>query len=88
MFKWMMAHYDQLATRIPPPALRFMPMMGSGCSEERFQVAKAFFTEPAHAVPGVEKTLERVSDNVHTCISLREREGARVTEFMRGFAIN
>ena len=88
MFKWMMAHYDQLATRIPPPALRFMPMMGSGCSEERFQVAKAFFSEPARAVPGVEKTLERVSDNVHNCISLREREGARVTEFMRGFAIN
>ena len=88
MFQWMMSHYDQLSTRIPPPALRFMPMMGSGCSEERLAVTKAFFTEPAHAVPGVEKTLERVSDNVHTCISLREREGARVTDFMRGFAIN
>ena len=88
MFNWVREHYDQLATRIPPPALRFMPMMGSGCSEERLAATKAFFAEPAHAVPGVEKTLERVSDNVHTCISLREREGARVTEFMRGFAIN
>ena len=88
MFKWMMDHYDQLATRIPPPALRFMPMMGNGCSQERLAATKAFFSDPKHAVPGVEKTLERVSDNVHNCISLRDREGERVTTFMRGFAIN
>ena len=88
MFTWVMDHYDQLSTRIPPPALRFMPMIGSGCSAERLAATKAFFGDPKHAVPGVEKTLERVSDNVHNCISLREREGERVTTFMRGFAIN
>jgi alanyl aminopeptidase len=88
MFKWMTEHYDQLSTRIPPPALRFMPMMGSGCSAERLAATQAFFSDPKHAVPGVEKTLERVSDNVHTCISLRERESDRVVSFMRGFAIN
>ena len=88
MFKWMTANYEKLATRIPPPALRFMPMMGGGCSEERLTATKAFFSDPARAVPGVEKTLERVSDNVHNCISLRDREGARVTAYMRGFTIN
>jgi alanyl aminopeptidase len=88
MFQWMMSHYDQLATRVPPPALRFMPMMGSGCSQERLAATLAFFSDPKHASPGVDKTLERVSDNVHNCISLRDREGARVTTFMRGFAIN
>ena len=88
MFDWMMSHYDQISTRVPPPALRFMPMMGSGCSAARLAATQAFFSDPKHAMPGVEKTLERVSDNVHTCISLREREGERVTTFMRGFAIN
>ncbi len=88
MFKWMMAHYEQVSARIPPPALRFMPMIGSGCSEARLAATKEFFSDPRRAVPGVEKTLGRVSDNVHTCISLRDREGARVTAFMRGFAIN
>jgi alanyl aminopeptidase len=88
MFQWMTSHYEQLATRVPPPALRFMPMMGSGCSAERLAATQAFFGDPKRASPGMEKTLERVSDNVHNCISLRDREGERVTTFMRGFAIN
>ena len=65
-----------------------MPMMGSGCSAERLAATQAFFSDPKHAMPGVEKTLARVSDMVHTCRSLREREGERVTMFMRAFAIN
>ena len=88
MFRWMIDHYDQLATRIPPPALRFLPMMGAGCSAERLAATEAFFTDPKHSMPGGEKTLERVSDMVHTCRSVREREGERVTTFMRAFAIN
>jgi alanyl aminopeptidase len=88
MFQWMTRHYDQLATRVPPPALRFLPMMGSGCSAERLAATQAFFSDPKRAGPGMEKTLERVSDNVHGCISLREREGERATAFMRGLAIN
>jgi hypothetical protein len=87
MFRWMTTNYDRLAQRLPPPALRFMPLMGSGCSEERLAATRAFFTDPQRAIPGVEKTLERVSDNVRTCRSLRDREGARVTAYMRGFAI-
>jgi aminopeptidase N len=88
LFRWILAHYDRVAARIPPPALRFMPLMASGCSAERLAAAKAFFSEPAHAAPGVEQTLERVSDQVHTCLTLRERESEHVTTYMRGFAIN
>ena len=83
LFEWMMANYDQIAARVPPPALRFMPMMGGGCSEERLAATKAFFADPKRAIPGVEKTLERVSDMVHGCISLREREGGVVSEYLR-----
>ncbi len=83
LFQWMTANYDRLASRLPPPALRFLPMMGSGCSQERLAATQAFFSEPAHAIPGVEKTLERVADMVHGCISLRDREGAAVGGYLR-----
>ncbi len=88
LFDWMIAHYPQVSARIPPPALRFMPMLGSGCSAERLAATKAFFSDSQHAVPGVEQTLERVSDLVNTCISLRTRDGERVARYMRGFATN
>jgi alanyl aminopeptidase len=82
LFDWLMANYDKIAARVPPPSLRFLPMMGSGCSEERLKATQAFYSDPAHAVPGVEKTLERVADQVHGCLSLREREGKAVSEFL------
>jgi len=88
MFHWMTDHYTQVAERIPPPALRFLPMIGSGCSAERLAATKAFFGDPQRAIPGVEQSLARVSDNVNTCLSLREREGERVNRYMRGFTIN
>jgi cytosol alanyl aminopeptidase len=83
LFHWMMANYEQIAARIPPPALRFLPMMGGGCSEERLKATQAFFSDPARGIPGVEKTLERVADMVHGCISLRQREGAAVDDYLR-----
>jgi hypothetical protein len=63
-------------------------MMGAGCSAERLAASKAFFGDPQRAVPGVDQTMERVSDIVNTCLSLREREGERVNRYMRGFTIN
>ncbi len=87
MFRWMTTNYDRLAQRLPPPAMRFMPMMGSGCSAERLAATEAFFGDPARAMPGIESMLERVRDNVHNCRSLRERESARVTAYMRGFMV-
>src|SRR5262249_37686555 len=88
LYQWMTSHYDQISTRIPPPAMRFLPMMASGCNAERLAAANAFFSDPKRAAPGMDKMLERVSDNVHTCLSLREREGEHVYSYMRGFAIN
>jgi len=88
MFQWMMTNYDRISSRVPPPALRFLPMFASGCNAERLAAASAFFGDPKREAPGMDKTLERVGDNVHTCLSLREREGERVNTYMRGFAIN
>jgi len=83
LFDWMMANYDKLAARLPPPTLRFLPMMGGGCSEERLKATEAFFSDPARNIPGVDKTLERVADVVHGCISLRQREGAAVGAYLQ-----
>jgi len=88
MFQWMMSHYDQIAGRVPPPALRFLPMFANGCDAERLAAANAFFSDPKRSAPGMDKSLERVGDNVRTCLSLREREGEHVYSYMRGFAIN
>jgi puromycin-sensitive aminopeptidase len=88
IFRWMMANYDRIASRVPPPALRFLPMFASGCNAERLAAATAFFGDPKRVAPGMDKTLERVGDGVHTCLSLREREGEHVNSYMRGFAIN
>ncbi len=83
LWEWMTTNYDALAGKVPPPALRFMPMMGSGCDEERLAATQAFFSTPNHAVPGVESALERVSDNTRTCIGLRKREGAVVRTYLQ-----
>jgi alanyl aminopeptidase len=83
MFAWVTEHYTELAKRLPPPALRFLPMMGSGCSEERLRAAEAFFGDPARALPGIDKSLARIADGVHECRSLREREGAAVEQYLR-----
>jgi alanyl aminopeptidase len=88
IFQWMMANYDRISSRVPPPALRFLPMFASGCNAERLAAATAFFGDPKREAPGMDKTLERVGDNVRTCLSLREREGERVNTYMRGFATN
>lgn len=83
LFRWMIARYDEIAKRVPPPALRFMPMMGMGCDEARLRATEAFFADPARAVPGVEQTLERVRDGTEECIGLRKREAAAVEAYLR-----
>ncbi|MEO5988269.1 MAG: M1 family aminopeptidase [Candidatus Eisenbacteria bacterium] len=83
LWEWMTANYDALAGKVPPPALRFMPMMGSGCDAARLAATQAFFSDPKHAVPGVESALERVSDNTRTCITLRQREGGAVRSYLQ-----
>ncbi len=83
LLRWMMAHYDRIAARIPPPALRFLPMMGSGCSQERYRTMQAFYADPMRAgIPGISKTIEQVGDQVRGCIRLREREGGAVDGYL------
>lgn len=82
VWRWMTEHYDALAGRLPPAFRHFLAFFASGCDAQRFAVAKAFFLEPSHNAPGTEETLKQVEASTRDCVSQREREGARVRQFL------
>jgi hypothetical protein len=80
-FAWMTTHYDELAKRIPPEFMVYMPYFADGCSLTRVDAAKTFFAEPAHAPPGTSKELARVAEAVGDCVVLDAREGESVRRY-------
>jgi len=82
VFQWMMDSYADIASRMPPMMMAYMPYMAGGCSEERLAVARAFFAEPEHNVDGTDRNLEKVAESIGVCVDLREREGARVADYL------
>jgi alanyl aminopeptidase len=83
-FEWMVRNYDAIAARIPPEFAAGLPRVAGGCSMERLEKARAFFSEPAHAPPGTERELAEVAEAVTGCVELREREGEAVRTYLRG----
>jgi alanyl aminopeptidase len=84
IFTWLIDNYDVISQKLPPMSRSFLPMMAGGCSLERLARAQEFFLEPTHVLPGVEARLARISDSVHDCVGLREREGAKVAAYLAG----
>ena len=84
-FEWQMANYAAITAKMPPMFASFMPYMAGGCSRERLAKAKEYFSDPARNVPGTEVTLAKVSDQVNDCAGLRDREGAKVAEYLKRF---
>ena len=81
-WKWAQANYDQIAAKIPPMFRIYLVYFAMGCSRERLEAAKAFFSQPEHAPMGTEQELAKVSDRITECASLRDREGARVAKLL------
>ncbi len=81
-YEWMTAHYDEIAARIPPDFMVFMPYFAAGCSEERVGAAKTFFAEPKHSPPGTSSELARVVESVGDCVDLDAREGESVRRYI------
>ncbi len=81
-YRWLTENFEALASRLPPLYLGFMPRFASGCSVERLEHAKGFFAD--HGGPAVAKQLQQVAEEVHDCVSLRDREGDVVAEYLRG----
>jgi aminopeptidase N len=82
LFRWFIDHYDEIASRIPPAFLGFMPEVASGCDAETLAAAKKFFGEKGHRAEGTEKTMAHVEDQVEDCVHLRSREEARVARYL------
>lgn len=82
MWGWFVANYDEIVAKMPPAFRAFMPYFASGCEEERLVAARAFFAEPEHQAPGIDRQIERVSEGVLECAGLRAREGASVRQFL------
>jgi alanyl aminopeptidase len=82
VMRWMMDNYEVLTSRIPTPFHSYMPHFVSGCSEERLQAAQVFFSDPAHIVDGTESNMKKISDRIMDCVTLREREGPRVADYL------
>jgi len=85
VFAWQMANYETITAKLPPMFTSYMPYMAGGCSRERIAKAQEFFTEATRNVPGMEETLAKVSDQVNDCAGLRDREGAKVAEYLKRF---
>jgi alanyl aminopeptidase len=86
VFEWMIDNHDVLSTRMPDEFASMLPWFGGGCSPDRLERARAFFSDPAHRVPGTERTLAKVADQVEDCTELREREGPAVRAWLEAVA--
>jgi hypothetical protein len=86
IFHWILDHFDQFTAKLPPQFRAFMPFIASGCSAERLAAAQEFFARPENSVPGTDRQLAKVADQVHDCVGLREREGEAVKRFLTRYA--
>ncbi|MGH9456742.1 MAG: M1 family metallopeptidase [Thermoanaerobaculia bacterium] len=82
-FAWATANWDEITERMPPFSRPTLAWMGGGCSEERLERTIEYFERPDRQVPGIERQLERVADQVRDCVRLRAREGEAVAEYLR-----
>jgi alanyl aminopeptidase len=83
-FRWVQENYDVIRTRMPESSMARWPSYCSGCSAERLEAGKKFFSDPAHRVAGTDKAMDRTAESVTDCVSLRTREGSAVAAYLRG----
>jgi hypothetical protein len=86
IYEWVTANYDRISGRIPPEFVAYLPLLVTGCSEQRLQAARKFFSAPAHVVDGTEANFSKAADAITDCLNLREREGKAVAGYLRTVA--
>jgi hypothetical protein len=83
VFDWFTMNYAAIADRLPPVMLSLLPRLASGCSQDRLERARAFFSQPPHRVGGTDVQMAKVADQVGDCVRLREREAHRVRAYLQ-----
>jgi cytosol alanyl aminopeptidase len=79
---WMMEHFAELQSKLPPNFATRIMALGGGCSEERVRAVRAFFDEPAHRVSGGDNTFSRMADVMRECAKLHDRESERAERWL------
>ena len=85
LYQWATDHFADIAARIPPDFVVYLPFVASGCSTDRLARARDFFGAPQRRVDGTDRQLVRIADQVNDCASLRRREGQAVAEYLGRF---
>jgi alanyl aminopeptidase len=85
VFAYHRRHYDELAQRLPPMFLAFLPnyALGQACSEDRLTAVHAFYADPKRNVAGTDKELAMREEEVRGCIGLRTREAPSAAMYLR-----
>ena len=80
LYQWITANYDTFMKKLPPNFAASAPFIASGCDPGRVARAKELFA--ARKVPGTERLMARVEEQVRECSVLRTREMAAVERFL------
>ena len=80
VFNWVLANYQKIMSKLPPAYASAMPSVAGGCEPARVAKAREFFT--ALKIPGVERRLAQVEEQVNECAALRAREMAAVSGYL------
>jgi len=81
-FNWFMANFDPIMKKLPPAFAAGLPAVAGGCEPARVEKARQFFAE--RKIPGTERRLAQVEEQVNDCAALRSREMAAVSRFLAG----
>jgi alanyl aminopeptidase len=86
LWPWYRDNYDRIMAKIPAAYRFYSIYLATGCTQQRIDAVKAFFTQPEHSPPGMQQELGNLVAQMGTCVTLRDREGARVTAMLNGQA--
>lgn len=86
VFDWVMANFEELKSNIPPIYHPYLVYYGGGCSQTRLTKAQQFFSLSENTSEGIAGQLEKLGVSVNDCISLREREGDKVAQYLINFS--
>ncbi len=85
-FDWLVAHYDELAPKLPEQWRAGLVMTASGfCDRASRQEAEAFFRPRLEGVPQGPIRLEQTLDTIDRCVARREAQLGAVSEFLRAY---
>lgn len=86
MHAWLFQHFAEVVKKTPPFAVPAIPeFMVSTCSVDSLNTAEKFIEPHLKETPDYARTLTKLSESVHKCVSLRDRESASFNHYLQGF---